>query len=272
MEYIIAFLSAIIPGLIWLRHFYRIDKYEREPLSLVFLTMMLGAFSVVPALILEILFENFGILNTADPSNWLMLFISTFIVIGPIEELSKLLPVRLTVYRSKEFNEPMDGIVYASASALGFATVENMVYFLSADDFTISFVILRSFLSMLGHVMFSSMWGFALGIYKFDRTRKFLLINGIVMASFLHGLFNFFLFTGTELAVLSIALIVFIYFVMFRKRVRYLLKVSPFNPDNKPEQVCSYCGYENESSNIYCEFCDSPLELFWINNSDNNES
>ena len=54
--------------------------------------------------------------------------IGCFLVIGPCEELAKFLAVRLFVYRNKEFNEPLDGIIYAAAAALGFASLENVLY------------------------------------------------------------------------------------------------------------------------------------------------
>lgn len=48
--------------------------------------------------------------------------------IGPIEEFSKLLPFVVIVLRLKAFDEPMDGIIYASFIALGYAASENLYY------------------------------------------------------------------------------------------------------------------------------------------------
>ena len=64
------------------------------------------------------------------PASWrrLPMAIGCFLVIGPREEIAKFLAVRLFVYRNKEFNEPLDGIIYAAAAALGFASLENMLY------------------------------------------------------------------------------------------------------------------------------------------------
>ena len=46
-------------------------------------------------------------------------------IVGPVEEFSKFLAVRLGAYRSLRFDEPGDGLVYAAAS-LGFASIENL--------------------------------------------------------------------------------------------------------------------------------------------------
>ena len=49
-----------------------------------------------------------------------------FIVAGFTEELFKFLVVRTTIYKSPYFDEPIDGLVYSSAAALGFASLENI--------------------------------------------------------------------------------------------------------------------------------------------------
>ena len=52
-------------------------------------------------------------------------------IVGPVEETSKFLAIRLAVYRSLHFEEPMDGLVYGAAASLGFASLENLIYVLS---------------------------------------------------------------------------------------------------------------------------------------------
>ena len=41
--------------------------------------------------------------------------------IGLIEELAKMIPFVLVIIHLKSFNEPIDGLIYASFIALGFA-------------------------------------------------------------------------------------------------------------------------------------------------------
>ena len=52
------------------------------------------------------------------------------IAVSLVEESVKLLAV-WRAYRSPEFDEVMDGIVYCATAALGFASVENVFYVLS---------------------------------------------------------------------------------------------------------------------------------------------
>ena len=51
-------------------------------------------------------------------------FAYAVLVIGVIEELAKMIPFLLFVINFKEFDEPIDGIIYGSFIALGFAAVE----------------------------------------------------------------------------------------------------------------------------------------------------
>ena len=67
----------------------------------------------------------------------------------------------------------MDGIVYATATALGFATLENVLYALPLESLS-SLVVsgtFRAILSVPAHALFAVFWGFALGIAKFRPTR-----------------------------------------------------------------------------------------------------
>ena len=75
--------------------------------------------------------------------------------------------VRRFAYLHTEFDEPMDGIVYAAAAALGLATLENVLYvfsaYLTSPPLRSSTVIARAIFSVPGHALFAGVWGYALG-------------------------------------------------------------------------------------------------------------
>jgi RsiW-degrading membrane proteinase PrsW (M82 family) len=169
-------LLAIAPSVFLFLFIYAKDRYEPEPLHLVLRVFLLGCLSVIPAGLLEAAFPD-GVITSA--------------VVAPVvEETCKFLVVFLVVWRHAEFNEPVDGIIYATAAGLGFATVENILYVLEGG---LAVGILRAFLSVPGHVVFACIWGAALGIAKFrpGRQQAGIILAGLLGGMLLHGMFNF---------------------------------------------------------------------------------
>src|SRR5262245_21891555 len=98
----------------------------------------------------------------------------------------KLLPFLIFARRHREFRGPMDGIVYAVAVALGFATVENVLY---ASVFGDDVIVLRAFTSTLAHVAFSGLWGYAFGLGR-------RAVAGFAVSVALHGAYDLLLSPG----------------------------------------------------------------------------
>jgi RsiW-degrading membrane proteinase PrsW (M82 family) len=167
---------AIAPALFVFLYIYKKDRYEPEPLHLLAWVFFLGALSCIPAGLIELPFPE-GVVGSA--------------VVAPVvEETMKFLVVFLAVYRHPEFDEPMDGIVYATAAGLGFATLENILYVLEGG---VVVGIIRAIASVPGHVVFACIWGFALGTAKFrpENERRGLILTGLAGAMLMHGIFNF---------------------------------------------------------------------------------
>lgn len=174
---------ALAPSLLWLWYFWRQDRSTREgagPLARAFLW---GALSVIPAVILELIFSTPG-----DGAT----FLECFLVIGPAEELCKFLATLVAIRKEPDFDEPSDGIVAAAAVALGFAFAENLGYFAGAGG---GLVMVRTLLSVPGHVLFAVFYGAALGRQRcLTGATSLSVVNGLVTASLLHGLFDALLF------------------------------------------------------------------------------
>jgi RsiW-degrading membrane proteinase PrsW (M82 family) len=208
---------GLAPGLFWLWYFYSRDKYEPEPLSLIAKMFFLGMVAAIIAYFLENLLISFitGILFVA-------------LVVPIVEEVLKFAMVVMFVYRDQEFDEPMDGIVYATATALGFATLENIVYVLDIQTLSSLFVTgsLRAILSVPAHALFAVIWGYSLGIAKFmpEGSRKgMVILGGLLLAIGVHGVFNFMLEQSyTGLAVLLLLALPLAWWVA-EKRIRAAL-------------------------------------------------
>ncbi len=220
---------AVSPGIFWLWYFYRKDRLEPEPKHLIVRTFFLGMLAALPAVLLELPFSGMMLAVVAAPI---------------IEEYAKYFVVRRTIYNSAEFDEPMDGIVYAAAAALGFASAENAAYLftayfspqkflvsseaVSASDAVLSIFVYRALLSVPGHVLFSSMWGYALGQAKFTGEARGgkLIRNGLLLSIFLHGLFNFLVSVGPAVSLGMLVFLVVTWRMVYRK-IAHALAGSP---------------------------------------------
>ncbi|MCJ7525085.1 MAG: PrsW family intramembrane metalloprotease [Candidatus Aminicenantes bacterium] len=80
-------------------------------------------------------------------------------VVGLVEEVFKFLPF-LIIMRFSDFDDELDGIFYASACALGFASYENVHYLPGLAGFAL---LGRAFASPLSHSVFASVWGHLIG-------------------------------------------------------------------------------------------------------------
>lgn len=215
---------AIAPGLFWLWYFYKRDEYEPEPLALLAKLFFLG---MVAALVAGAAEMAAGRMVTG-----LLFFV---IAVPVIEECSKFFMVLLFAYRDREFDEPMDGIVYATAAALGFATVENLDYLLSLPPDTSVLVtgILRAVLTVPAHALFGIFWGYGLGIAKFcpAKARKGIIITSLLLGIGVHALFNFLLEASYPgFAVLLLVILPLAWWIT-ETRIRKALLVMDQGPD-----------------------------------------
>lgn len=152
---------ALLPALLVVVLVYFSDR-EREPVWLVATTFALGAaFGGVEMLIegRAAAWTHMTIEAQESGEGPALLFL--FALITPLREAAKVAAC-WPAFRSKHFDEPYDGVVYASASALGFAALENAVL-LRAHPEGGWIGIARAFLSLPAHVFFACMWGYALG-------------------------------------------------------------------------------------------------------------
>jgi RsiW-degrading membrane proteinase PrsW (M82 family) len=216
---------AIAPSAFLIWFFYHSDKYKHESTRLLLVTFSLGALSIIPASLLE--FELTRVL--ARGPDILSTFIYFLLGVGLVEESLKFLSVRIYAFRSIHFDEPMDGIVLGVAAALGFATVENIGY---VFQFGIETAIVRGFLSVPGHALWGAIMGFYLGEAKVKNDSS-LALRGLVIAIFLHALFDTITFVIpnglVSLAILAV-FVILIYFQVVKKEIAEAEKESPYRP------------------------------------------
>jgi len=216
-----ALLVAFIPSSLWLWLFYRRDRWDPEPKERVIRVFLLGALAAGPVYFLQ------GALPL--PPTILHEF---FIRVALIEEAFKLLPVLWIAWRMPDFDEPMDGLIYAVSAALGFAAAENAVYALHHGNLL---AIVRGFTTTFVHLSLSGLVGYAIGLARCGRPyRTLVAIAAFVAAVALHGAYNLFIAVGALpdlpdwIARVSIGVLLPLLVVMFALAMRRANDLSPY--------------------------------------------
>jgi len=163
-----AVVLGAAPSVFLLIFFYLKDRYEPEPRGHVALAFVKGAVAVLPSYLLAQAIELWvGRVWLALGGVWARLF-EAAILAGAVEEGAKWVIFLALIYWWEELDEPLDGVVYGVALALGFATVENVLCVLR-DGLSIG--LLRAIFAVPAHALFGAAMGFYLGRAKLGRGR-----------------------------------------------------------------------------------------------------
>ncbi len=195
-------LPAVLPAVLfaWLVH--RTDE-RREPPWLVITTFVLGAAAALVALVIvgrAAAVTGLDVRVSAAGESGALVFL--FFVVAPAQEAGKV-AAAWPAFLSKHFDEPYDGVVYASASSLGFAAVENGFILHAHPQGGIW--IARALVSLPAHVFFACLWGYALGRAKQEKTRIPVFPAAFVAAIVAHGLYAHFVYGRGPGALLAVS-------------------------------------------------------------------
>lgn len=227
-------LLALVPGMVWLRHFWKMDRFEPEPRALVVKIFALGACAVPVASVLEWVAGGLIPSHRGSPL-WenLRLLLMAFFVVAFVEELLKFAVVRIRMMPDPEFDEPMDGIIYAVAAGLGFATAENVLY---VFRFGATVLVVRVLFSVFLHAGCSGICGYYLGRAKFEPERALRhQLVGLGAAIAIHGLYDFLVFKRYFWGLAFIVLLLVGVKAFLDHRVGDALVSSPFRPPDVTE-------------------------------------
>jgi Predicted membrane protein len=196
LRLLLLLIASIGPGLLWLWYFYHQDRYEPEPLKVVFKVFLAGLLLVIPAGLLEQLWRG-QILTAVRNGNWASLLAMAFLVIAFIEESLKTVFLWWLTGRNKELDEPVDGIIYGITLGLGFASLENLLW---ASTFGFGVAALRAVVTTLAHATFTGWMGYFIATYRFHKPNWSILLIGYLLAWGSHGLYDFLLFLRNPIA------------------------------------------------------------------------
>ena len=179
---------------------YRLDLYEREPLALAAAAFAWGALGAT-GLSIQAAGWNDAFaawLGSDAAGTW-----GPAVITPTIEEILKAAGLVLLVFIARdEFDDMMDGFVYGALAGLGFAVVEDVVYFMAVFGGTPSGVLEGFSLRVLasgvyGHVLYTALVGMAIGVLASTRPdagsrgRRLALAAGLVAVGVLgHVVWN----------------------------------------------------------------------------------
>ena len=221
---------SLAPVVIIVFYIYRRDKYEKEPLSILFKALMAGILIVLPVGLIEKLLTipSYNLEGMSSAAY------TAFIVAGMTEEGMKFLAFYFFFWNNRNFNEKFDGIVYSVYIALGFAAIENLLYVFTGGY---GVGIIRAITAVPAHALFGIVMGYYFGLAKFNaRMKPVFLLFAFLLPFLFHGLYNF-LLMGNSPVLLSAFIPLFIYFWMsgFRK-MSVLSDASAFKDTYEEDQ------------------------------------
>ena len=186
---LIGLVLAVVPAVVWLGVFYRRDRLEPEPRTMVLGEFVLGLL-VATAIGIPIVDQVF------DVGSWLFTsplvhLVGGILVVGVVQEGLKYLTIRLSVYGSREFDERTDGIIYGTAVGLGFATALNVAFVVESGGVDLGTGAIRIVLTSLAHASFGGVIGYFLGRQKFEPRPIWWMPAGVALAATLNGVFFF---------------------------------------------------------------------------------
>ena len=209
MRQLLLILPIAVPVLFWAGYHYYKDRHLPEPVGKLLLTFGLGMLAVGVSMAL---YAGLGLIGLRFDAGALAddstagLLAYTVLAVGPIEEISKLLPFLLVVLRFKEFDEPLDGIIYASFIGLGYAAVENWQYL---EYLTPTEALARGFASPVVHIVFASIWGYWIAkAHLGGSSLTNATVAALALAAALHGLYDFIVILNPRNALAIAALLI----------------------------------------------------------------
>lgn len=178
-------MLGFLPGVVWLLFFLQEDSKRSEPKRLIASTFVWGGLVTFIVLPLQIAAKYFLLAGGVMDGNPFHVF-----ALAAIEEFLKFLAVFFWISGRKEFDEPIDAMVYMVVASLGFATVENVATVLRATSAP-ELLTLRFIGATLLHSLASGIVGYywARGIVL--RRMWGYIVGGILVASLFHTVFNY---------------------------------------------------------------------------------
>lgn len=225
----LAIVGGIIPSLIWLWFWLQEDKKNPEPKKVILRIFLAGGLAVVPAFLLQrASLSYFGGMESIQFATTAIPLLATWAL---VEELVKLIAAYVGGFKGKDYDEPLDAMIYMITAATGFAAFENMLFLgntLYDPNWHFTFLLtgnLRFLGATVLHIASSALCGGIIALAACGGKLKKItaVIIGLLTATVLHTLFNFFIILNEGRDIFKVLLILWfisVVLIAFFERVK----------------------------------------------------
>ncbi len=178
---------VLIPCFIWAFFFYLQDRREPEPTIYVIWAFFSGM------AVASLGFVPFSHIVFRAPewiySSFVLFVLGSFFIFASIVSFLLYLVLRYGFFPLKEFDEPVDGMVYGAVSGAGMAFVASLYYLMSRPDSTLFVIAYLSTTNILVYSGAGTLIGYVLGQAKFQkRNREIESLKAVLAATALLGI------------------------------------------------------------------------------------
>ncbi len=212
---IAVFGLSLLPGIAWL-FFYLQEDCHPEPKWLLFLVFCGG---IVSALIAYTAQDTLGPWLASQSIQFTSF--TSLTIFAATEEFAKFFLVWLIIHKNREFDEPIDAMIYMVVAALGFATLENLGAIMQKDGsgfVELNAAVETTSLRMVGATLLHTLTSGLVGYYWAKAIREFntnrYLFLGVGLATVLHACFNYLIITYGELSYALLFILVVGFFIL----------------------------------------------------------
>jgi RsiW-degrading membrane proteinase PrsW (M82 family) len=256
-RFLILTTMVLVPSIIWALFFYYQDRYAPEPLRDIIASFIAGmaaaSLGVIP--LFTVLFR----INEWIYASILLFVLGSFFIKAGIACILLYIILRYGFMPLKEFDEPVDGMVYGAIVGTGFAFVYTLHYLAGHPSFTLYVIAFTATVNVLIYSSVGSLMGYMLGRAKFQK--KNIVVSslsamslGILLLGIYHLISELFFVSGISHAFWFCFISVFIYSLIiltfcYRKIRKISEKISPDTEMPSPKYnvltsiyvVCFFC-------------------------------
>ena len=202
MGLFVSILAGLLPMLLYAWFLYLLDRYEKEPIKILFGVFIWGAIFAAGAAFLINTTSSMGVYLITQSEYATQLTISTLIAPAVEETLKGAAVLVVFLMFRSEFDSPLDGLIYGGITALGFAATEN-IWYIHKFGFVengwqglLDLTVIRVILVGWQHPFYTSFIGLGFAIARHSKSQIWKWSAPIagwsiaVITHFLHNLFS----------------------------------------------------------------------------------